>query len=109
MIYIKIDTNSVQTISIPKYFEVDLKEVRLRLVNNLTNQIIDIEPRNFYIAEPYIQLEVVIKYPITEGEYSYSLIDNNDGVISFGIAVIGEYKREVKSYGESNKKIQYKR
>ena len=109
MIYIKIDTNSVQTISIPKYFEVDLKEVRLRLVNNLTNQIIDIEPRNFYIAEPYIQLEVVIKDPIQEGEYSYSLIDNNDGVISFGIAVVGEYKREVKSYGESNKKIQYKR
>lgn len=109
MIYIKIDTNSVQTISISKYFEVDLKEVRLRLVNNLTNQIIDIEPRKFYIAEPYIQLEVVIKDLIPEGEYSYNLIDNNDGVISFGIAVIGDYKREVKSYGESNKKIQYKR
>lgn len=109
MIYIKIDTNSAQSISIPKYFDESPKEVKLRLINNLTEQIVEIEPRKFQILDPYIQIEVVIKEPIPEGEYSYSLIDVNKGVISFGIAVVGDYKREVKSYGESNKKIQYKR
>ena len=110
MIYIKIDTNSIQSISIPRYFNEKPNGVRLKLINNLTEQVIEIEPKNFYVAEPYIQLDIQLKDKIVEGEYSYNLIDTERGVINFGIAVVGDYKpSNIKSYGDTNKKIQYNR
>jgi hypothetical protein len=45
---------------------------------------------------------------LVEGEYEYSLIDAEKGVISFGLVVVGDYKREVQSYVKESKKIQYK-
>lgn len=109
MIHIKIDLNSTQSVSIPRYFNENPKSVRLRLTNNLSGGIVDIIPKKFYIADPYFLLDVHLKEEILEGEYDYSLIDEDKGVISFGIAIVGDYKREVKSYEKDNKKIQYKR
>lgn len=108
MIYIKSDTNSTQSISIPKYFGKFVGETKLRLVNNLTQQIYEIELKSTSVVEPYFQIDFKLRQPLVDGEYSYSLIDST-GVISFGIAIVGDYKREVKSYDNSNKKVQYNR
>ena len=107
MIYIKTDTNLVQSISIPKYFD-PIGDIKLRLTNNLTHQVIEIEPKSTTITEPYFKVDFKLREPIADGEYNYSLVDSR-GVMSFGIAVIGNYEREVKSYDKTNKKVQYNR
>lgn len=107
MIYIKTDTNLVQSISIPKYFGDPVGAVKLKLVNNLTEQVAEIVPTSVHIVDPYIQLEFQTAQSIVDGEYSYNLTDSN-GVISFGIAVVGDYKRAIQSYQKESKKIQYK-
>lgn len=110
MIHIKNDLNSTQSISISKYFNEIPTSMRLRLVNTLTKEIIDIEPKKFYVAEPYFLLDIRLNKRVVDGEYNYSLIDNVKGVIAFGLAVVGDYKRDIKTYDDnSNKKIQYNR
>lgn len=107
MIYIKNETNSRQSISIPKYFESDPTSIRLRLTNKLGGEVIELEPK-FEIQTPYITVNFKLPNLLVEGEYEYSLIDTKTGVISFGLAVVGDYKREVQSYVKESKKIQYK-
>ena len=108
MIYIKTSTNESQSISIPKYFDDAVGDIRLRLVNNLTQQVYEIEPKSVSVVEPYFQIDFKLRQSLIDGEYNYSLIDST-GVISFGLAVVGDYKREVKSYDKTNKKVQYNR
>lgn len=107
MIYIKNETNSQQSISIPKYYPQNPTSIRLRLVNKLGGQIVDLYPE-FYIENPYFMLKITLSELLIEGEYDYSLIDEDSGVLSFGLAVVGDYKRVVQSYHKENKKIQYK-
>ena len=107
MIYIKNETNSRQSISIPKYFESNPTSIRLRLINKLGGGVVEIEPK-FFIQTPYITINFKLSNLLVEGEYEYSLIDPEKGVISFGLAVVGDYKREVQSYVKESKKIQYK-
>lgn len=107
MIYIKNETNLRQSISIPKYFESNPTSIRLRLINKLGGEVVEIEPK-FFIQPPYITINFKLSNLLVEGEYEYSLIDAEKGVISFGLAVVGDYKRDVQSYVKESKKIQYK-
>lgn len=109
MIHIKLDTIYTQSISIPRYFNENPTELKLKLTNCLDGNVIEIKPKDFKVVTPYLTLEIEPLINPIEGEYEYKLIDSNLGVIGFGLAVIGDYVREVKSYSTDNKKIQYKR
>lgn len=108
MIYIKNDTNSQQTVTITNYSGSKFHKLRLRLTNKLDGTVTEFEIYNFVTSNPYINLIFKMPDTLTEGEYNYNLIDQNEGVIAFGMAVVGEYTRDTQSYITDNKKIQYK-
>lgn len=105
MIYIKSDTNSIQ---IPRHSNENPKELRLVLINNLTQQEVEVEVREFFLWAFTYQVEIN-PFITVDGEYTYTLYDENNEVLSCGLMVFGDYKREVKSYDKTNKKIQYNR
>lgn len=106
MIYIKNEINTNQLILIPRYFEDPISDARLRLVNKISEYIIELDPVNYNLLPKYHSMEIVLREKLIEGEYSYTLSGVN-GVESFGIAVVGDYKNEKTSYDVINKKIQY--
>ena len=105
MIYIKSDTNSIQ---IPRHSNENPKELRLVLINNLTQQEVEVEVREFFLWAFTYQVEIN-PFAAVDGEYSYTLYNEENKKLEIGLAVFGEYKNEVKSYGETTKKIQYNR
>lgn len=105
MIYIKSDTNSIQ---IPRHSNENPEELRLVLINNLTQQEVEVEVREFFLWSFTYQVEIN-PFTTVDGEYSYTLYNEENKELEIGLAVFGEYKNEVKSYGETTKKIQYNR
>lgn len=105
MIYIKSDTNSI---AIPRHLSSNPSVLRLNVKNNLTQQDMDVRIKDFYLYSFTYQIDIDT-LDIVDGEYTYTLYDENNDVLSRGLIVFGDYKREVHSYGETNKKIQYNR
>lgn len=108
MIYIKNEPNLWQTITLTNHSEVLPIKMRLRLTNKLDGVVKEFEIYNFRTSKPYISIDFKLSETLTDGEYNYNLIDTSRGVISFGMAVVGEYTNNTQSYIKENKKIQYK-
>lgn len=108
MIYIKNDSNSLQSVTITNHSGYTPSTMLLRLTNKLDGEVTEFDIYNFKIVKPYV--EAVFKLPegLSDGEYNYNLIDRYKGVLSFGIAVIGDYINNTQSYISESKKIQYK-
>lgn len=108
MIYIKNDPKSLQSVTITNHSGSLPSKMSLRLTNKLDEKVTEFEIYNFHTSKPYIEASFRLPEGLPDGEYNYNLIDRYKGVLSFGIAVVGDYVNNTQSYISDSKKIQYK-
>ena len=108
MIYIKNEPNLMQSITLTDHTNWATVRMALRLTNKLDGKVTEFDIHNYQTQKPYIEITFKLPTGLPDGEYNYNLIDKYRGVMSFGIAVVGDYVNNTQSYISDSKKIQYK-
>ena len=84
--------------------------MKLNLVNNLTKVVYDIENlTDLKVNQLNYAFDIQVPAGIDDGEYNYTLFDDDDNIVATGILQIGSYEPEKQSYTAqtNNGYIQY--
>lgn len=81
--------------------------MKLVLKNNLLNQEYILDVRDAGSTFNYYRLSINLYSNMAEGEYEYTLLDDNDNELSNGLLQIGDYKQNNDVYEHKNKIVVY--
>lgn len=84
--------------------------MKLKLVNNLSKTVYELNNLTGNSnSNLFYKLNVSLPANIEEGEYNYYLYDDNDVELAKGLAQVGDYAPEKKTYTQQNNNgfIQY--
>lgn len=81
--------------------------MKLKLKNDLLNQEYILDVRDAGSTFNYYRLSINLHSNMAEGEYEYTLLDDNDNELSNGLLQIGDYKQNNDVYEHKNKIVVY--
>lgn len=77
--------------------------MQLKLINNLTKNIIELgEVKDKLISTVYYVFDINLPTDVADGEYTYELYDG-EKMVSAGLLQIGDYVQDNKEYKETKK------
>jgi hypothetical protein len=81
--------------------------MKLVLINSLSKEKYELIVRDNGSTMNYYKLEINLYDNMAEGEYEYTLLDDNNNEISNGLLQIGDYKQNNDVYEHKNKIVVY--
>ena len=81
--------------------------MKLVLINSLSKEKYELIVRDNGSTMNYYKLEINLYDNMAEGEYEYTLLDDNNNEISNGLLQIGNYKQNNKQYSDKKTNIVY--
>lgn len=78
--------------------------MKLILKSTITSKEIELNVTDIEDKKLYYHFKDTIPNDVDEGEYSYTLYDDNDTIVATGIARIGDYKTNNQVYNNTTKK-----
>lgn len=93
MIYLK---NDQTTVKIPKQINSILTDYKLRIINNLSNVVLELDVVDLSTANLFYTFNIDASN-IQTGEYKYEIIGNGE-IMTNGLMIVGNYKKETTQY-----------
>ena len=82
--------------------------MKLLLKNGITKRNFEYNVEDLNESSIFYTFNINIPESLDDGEYNYTLKDNEDKIVATGLIRVGDYKTENKEYNNKDKKyIQY--
>ena len=82
--------------------------MKLLLKNGITHKEFEYNVEDLNESSIYYTFNLNISDEMDDGEYEYTLKDNEDKIVATGLIRVGDFKQENKEYNNKDKKyIQY--
>ena len=82
------------------------EQIVLRLKSTMTHREYSFEVTDLQTSHMYYNIALVLPESIDPGEYNYQLVSGGD-ILSNGLAIVGEYGRELTEYEKTIEYEQY--
>lgn len=104
MIHI-LDKNNENKYYFPKNINEISEKYKLSIINKTDNKVIDFEVNDLFEMINYYTFSLIFE-DFQDGEYEYTLFNDNNSIVGKGMILIGEYRenKETKIY---NPEINY--